>query len=671
MILNTIEIQNFGIYNGCNELELTPRTTYNKLRPVVLIGGKNGAGKSTMFEAIKLCLYGKKSMQGKNSQKEYLDYLESRINWYSKDDESTFIKMSFSIFRDNIDPKLAKEYKYDLIREWYKSGNTIKEDFSIYQDNVLIELDSEFWEDFIEEIIPQGVIDLFFFDGEKIQELATGSNTELRNAIKALLNLSILPTLSNDLKGIYKKYVEQGTDKDSLLKIKNAEKELLTLEKEEEKLQNTFASKITKVNASKSKLETLEKKLKDIGGEYYEQREKLKTDESKCRSEIQSLNNAVAEDCGELIPFLLAPKLMNRISNQLDNELIINERAIATDILTKKKKELDSSLKSLLKNIDLTKSQEKEISSTLSGFTSSWITDSGEESKYKLTTAQINYSIQRLSQLKKQFSKTSEDYKQIESLHRRMSSIQRKIESASNDEVVINIHNEIKEQSTILGKNQKETDDLDDLLNKKRNEINLLSKSIEKLHYSADKADDQEKNFERIDLIRKVLTRFENELTKDKVSQLEDKILECYSLIHRKSGFIARVNIDSETFDVTMFDKTQKIIPVSKLSAGEKQVYATSVLWALSKLSGQSLPMVIDTPLGRLDSSHRNNLIENFFPNASHQVIILSTDTEIDENYFSKLEKSVSHTYSIDFNNEGSHSRVDDGYLFESQGGVQ
>ena len=174
-------------------------------------------------------------------------------------------------------------------------------------------------------------------------------------------------------------------------------------------------------------------------------------------------------------------------------------------------------------------------------------------------------------------------------------------------------------------------------------------------------------NFERISNIREILAQFERELTIAKVAQLEDEIFECYSRIYRKTGFINRVKIDPKSFDVIMFDKNQKIIPVDKLSAGEKQIYAISVLWALSKMSGKSLPMIIDTPLGRLDSHHRANLVQNFFPEASHQVIILSTDTEIDQQHFVELEKHISHTYTINFNLEKGHSLLENQYLFDTE----
>ena len=106
-------------------------------------------------------------------------------------------------------------------------------------------------------------------------------------------------------------------------------------------------------------------------------------------------------------------------------------------------------------------------------------------------------------------------------------------------------------------------------------------------------------------------------------------------------------------------------MPKKELSAGEKQMYAISILWALADVSGRPLPIVIDTPLGRLDADHRSHLIEQYFPHASHQVIILSTDTEIDEEYFSELQPAMSHAIRLDYNHEEVRTEVGDGYFWK------
>ena len=112
-----------------------------------------------------------------------------------------------------------------------------------------------------------------------------------------------------------------------------------------------------------------------------------------------------------------------------------------------------------------------------------------------------------------------------------------------------------------------------------------------------------------------------------------------------------------------MYDKNEDVILRDDLSEGEKQMFATSVLWALARTSGRSLPFIIDTPLARLDMDHRDNLVDEFFPVASHQTIILSTDSEISKPYYEKLKPYITRSYSMDYDNEKLCSKVSNKYF--------
>ena len=107
-----------------------------------------------------------------------------------------------------------------------------------------------------------------------------------------------------------------------------------------------------------------------------------------------------------------------------------------------------------------------------------------------------------------------------------------------------------------------------------------------------------------------------------------------YKRLSSKSGLIKDIIIDNKSYEIHITDRSGHEIKKSGLSAGEKEVFAIALLWGLAQTSQLSLPIIIDTPLSRLDSTHRDNIINHYFPNAGNQVIILSTDTEIDNNYY-------------------------------------
>ena len=116
---------------------------------------------------------------------------------------------------------------------------------------------------------------------------------------------------------------------------------------------------------------------------------------------------------------------------------------------------------------------------------------------------------------------------------------------------------------------------------------------------------------------------------------------------------VEQIHIDPESFAVRIFDDAGRAIAKRRLSEGEKQIFAIAVLWGLGRASARSLPAIIDTPMARLDVKHRNHLVQRYFPNASHQVIILSTDTEVDRQYYDVLRALHRTSVSLELRRDG------------------
>ena len=107
---------------------------------------------------------------------------------------------------------------------------------------------------------------------------------------------------------------------------------------------------------------------------------------------------------------------------------------------------------------------------------------------------------------------------------------------------------------------------------------------------------------------------------------------------------VERIHIDPATFAITLFNEAGHALSKQRLSEGEKQIFAISVLWGLARALAHPLPAIIDTPMARLDAAHRRNLVERYSPVASHQVIILSTDTEVDRHYYTSLQPHIAQS---------------------------
>ena len=148
------------------------------------------------------------------------------------------------------------------------------------------------------------------------------------------------------------------------------------------------------------------------------------------------------------------------------------------------------------------------------------------------------------------------------------------------------------------------------------------------------------------------------------LARIEEHVLRSLQQLLRKSDLIGAISIDPETFTVELQRGDGSPLSARQLSAGERQLLAVALLWGLAQASGRPLPIVIDTPLGRLDGQHRTHLIERYFPHASHQVILLSTDQEIDETAWQRLKPAIGHSYYLNHPAGAGGTTVENGYFW-------
>jgi len=164
---------------------------------------------------------------------------------------------------------------------------------------------------------------------------------------------------------------------------------------------------------------------------------------------------------------------------------------------------------------------------------------------------------------------------------------------------------------------------------------------------------------------RTTMQDFLRRATDRKIDRLSDLITESFRFLLRKKSMVERILIDPGTFAITLYDSAGGALSKERLSEGEKQVFAISVLWGLARASNRPLPAVIDTPMARLDATHRRNLVERYFPNASHQVVILSTDTEVDRDYYQALQPHIARAYHLSYDEGQRMTVAEEGYFWK------
>ena len=210
MIFTALSLTDFGLFRGVHTISLAPKPG----RPVILFGGKNGAGKSTLFEAVRLCLYGHKAFNGTLSKESYLSYLNSRIH----SNPTLLIQPTVaSIALDFNYAEAGEIHAYRVTRSWERRGTQkVQEQVEVTRDGMTLdEVSAEYWQDFVRDMVPPGISQLFFFDGEKIQHLAEDASDQasLSDSIKSLLGLDLIDRLQTDIGYYISRHIAPSLDR--------------------------------------------------------------------------------------------------------------------------------------------------------------------------------------------------------------------------------------------------------------------------------------------------------------------------------------------------------------------------------------------------------------------------------------------------------------------------
>ncbi|CAA0097892.1 Uncharacterised protein [BD1-7 clade bacterium] len=660
MIIEHLSVTDFRVFRGKHDFNLRPRIKYGKQRPIVLFGGLNGAGKTTTLTAIRLALYGRQSLGHGTTKKAYEEFLRNSIHRSTTTPltpSSAAISLSFTY------ATLGVEKRYTIDREWYLKNDLIVEKLSILDgESALSELSADQCQAFLNELIPIGVSDLFFFDGEKIAELAEDTGgAALGDAIKKLLGLNVIETLSADLSLLSRNQLKQFSSKAIQEQICTLEEKLSQHEMAAKEFLYGYESAKADVLELQANADKIEHELSSKGGAWAATREEELVKQSTLNSEKTVLENQIREILGSEYPIALARNFCRYTQKLLNDEKSLkNHRSLALAV-SKELEELGIAFEQSLPTNEAKLARkilnDKQLKYSFS--------DDDEEIVHDISDtdfARFNSTVDSALE-----SKAS----QLELLSERLEEVQIELDNAGKNiarapeqdhikpylDTINHIRSKLVEATDIRAKT------LEAYKRELRDAIDTTRK-LDKLAQEKKATENAGQSLSLASSAQKMLKEFSIETAKRKVNDLELEFVRSFKRLARKDDADLRARISSKDFSVTLIDQTGVEVNKDDLSAGEKQIYAIAILEALAKTSGRHLPIIIDTPLGRLDSVHRKKLISNYFPSASHQVIILSTDTEVDESFYEELSKSVSHAYRLDYDSNTASTFANEGYFW-------
>lgn len=649
MILDELVLHNFGIYRGQHRTLLTP--TQN--RPIILFGALNGSGKTTFMEGMQLALYGRAvASRGRHA---YHDYLARSVNKYVSPVDGAGIELAFRYWTDgNLQPVRLK-------RTWHQSGKTVKEAFEVWRNDTLDTVATERWAEFVEEIIPNQIADLFFFDGEKIEGLAdpNQSSALLRVGLHSLLGLDLVDHLIRSLIVVERRRKATGLDAPDRTVVEKLDEQIAQLERQRATIREQVAEINSQIDQRRNDASKWEKQLESSGGHLLGRRKELETEYQNLKREREQIDGELTALAAGDAPLLLLEPLLAELESVVVNTLEgVSETRL--DVLMKRR---DRQVLTKLAKLGVGTKRVEAMRKYLSDSRPTKNTDGRQDFPVGLTPARLLTPTEAemiRDSLRRQLNHLKRLSAQLDACERNLGAIPEEDAVRGPLEGLRSTEHELdrlKIRGSILNEDEARLSAEIGRLDAQRR---VKLEQVADYQLAAATAQRILKHSLRA---RATLGKYREEIAQRHMVRLETLITECFARLHRKKSIKYSISIDRDKYELRLTEDAGYHIEADELSAGERQLLAVSVLWALAQASGRRLPTVIDTPLGRLDGPHRHLLVEHYFPHASHQVILFSTDEEVTPEYYQRLAHAVGREYSIVYDEGRQTSTIVDGYL--------
>jgi DNA sulfur modification protein DndD len=666
MIFLELVLQNFGPYAGRQIINLNPRVDAEEFRPIILLGGMNGGGKTTLMDAIRLALYGHRAQCSTRGNLSYSDFLSQCVNNKTEPHQDTRIELLFEHIEED------KPVRYRIVRHWKKKPKDGKDSLGILElglsgnDDWTREELANIWDDYIENILPLGISNLFLFDGEQVKELAEQETppTIVIEAIRGLLGLELADRLAVDLEILVNRKRKEVADRKDLANLGEIEKRLNKLQEEYEKAKEDLESWKNEVEYFEKRQKEASDKFLARGGKIAAEKSRLEAQREEKIEEAEKIRQSMGDLAADVLPLALIYDLLIQVQRQGNKEFRYQQMQLARDVLIERDKRLVSWLGGIsIDSVNIQKIQDY-LSEDINNL---YANSSAIESLYLNADEESLSAVDNVVyRLRNSVDMAKQQLEILKTKEEEINALEIQVHTAAAPEEYQKLRQSMEVAQTEVARAKasyesisRQVQELEIAINKSKKELseytseNIKSKSSEHIINSAAK-------------VQETLRVFRDRLTLRKLNKLEEEVKNCFLYLLHKSDLVHRIAIDSKTFSLSLYDLTGQPVPKHRLSAGEKQLLAIAFLWGLAKVSGRRLPVAIDTPLGRLDSSHRNNLVERYFPSASHQVILLSTDTEIGKYEYKTLKESeaIAREYLLKYNSSTRQTTIKKGYFW-------
>lgn len=669
MIFNKIQISNLFSYHDLNEFDFSLPV---KERNIVLISGRNGYGKTSFLNCIRLLFTGvTESLRilvqrsPTPSQKQYV--IGTGDDWWGIMNRRARNKgkaeCSIRIHWQEKDGKVKAERKWLLFGDGYEENLSIKTDFFTER------LKGDDAQRFLDQRLPRDYLPFFFFDGEQIQELAEANTRKRQKHIEGLLNLTSLDTLIDSLNKAGNKWKRTAMDREEEATLAEFEAKLKIFE--------------ARYAAGVQKRQDLDEKIKEIQDEnrvldrrmdnmrsfvHQTEESQLKKDQKNFYDKQDELGKKIVDTLPRDIVLLANVGIVRKTINEL-KEIVLRNEGVQSGLLEELKAHLPHDLfersphpRQLLKE-----TQKNFYKKKLTRLLETYLPHSdSDEGFIKINGRQASNIIDDMQPYVSAEAIRSERIRDLQEIH------EIKVRLKEIDEQLTDVSNLSVEEKNQYKQNKARYDELTNLLVDRKADLHNLNseqdklvtrirnqkKDIEKQRDVVDLTKEAKKKVDLSKRLKEMFISYKNGLKKQRREEIETAINLYFNTLMTSHKLINHIDV-GEDFDLRYEDASGNPVPTSSISAGMKQLMATALLWALKDVSEKQIPVIVDTPLARIDREHQENLLKLYYPNVGKQVIILPTNSELDLVKYNTIAPYIYKEFKLD-NPEGDQTRIEE-----------
>lgn len=647
MIIRKIKLRNIKSYYGEHILEL-PRPTHG--RNLHLLGAHNGNGKTTLFESVDACLFATRDnpILTASHLSRGIPAQDMEVEIEFEHDGQLYLLNRIWV----VNPREPETSSRSTTLNSFLENRETKESFRSGDDEETITA-------FVNYLVPRQISHFFLFDGEQIQEYTDASAESVRDAIERLLGLHHYIQLLQDVRQEIEPSLRRARN---ALNIREDHTEKLNARDSTEtdlKANSRRICQIKKsINETRGSLEELERSISRIepvfDEDFKSKRRELEGRRSRLQLDIESADGELKKLISNDLVITLFWQEIQRAYSEFSNGRLPNNSSELFeleglvrflwghrhDVISALSEESPESLQTMLTPVT-----ENQIEAALYDEGVQLLAQIIEGSSGKLWTI-----LDRVTDLNAELNRTDHELSALPS-------------PDSMDVDMRSFQQEFADNQRILVRHESS---LDDLLN----EGKRLQQELDKINDDLRRLGQRNEEFRRIDAqwtisvsVQKVLERFIDDYRSSRIRELEDTLNRKFHELTNSPETVDRIEIDRNTFDINTILRSEANLAASEGSAGQKEVLAFSLIASVVELSNKQLPMIIDTPLARLDTVHRDNILSNFFPNVGEQVIILSTDAEVGFEQYNKLSRYLASEHHL--RRESGQTSINEGYLVQ------